>query len=140
MIELVTLQVTQWRSVFWISAGVHIAGSGLYLLFGSDQVVSFKLFPLILIISFQNIFSVTRCRTGPSQRAPPPGSGRGRGRMSTGTRRHHTCKESIILVIPSPVSQDETTYLKLVYHLYVSFLGAHRDLRNKLVSRYYIIY
>ena len=55
MIELVTLQVTQWRSVFWISAGVHIAGSGLYLLFGSDQVVSFKLFPLIRIISFQNI-------------------------------------------------------------------------------------
>ena len=32
------MQVTQWRSVFWISAGVHIAGSGLYLVFGSDQV------------------------------------------------------------------------------------------------------
>ena len=30
--------MTQWRSVFWISAGVHIAGSGLYLMFGSDQV------------------------------------------------------------------------------------------------------
>ena len=30
--------MTQWRSVFWISAGVHIAGSGLYLVFGSDQV------------------------------------------------------------------------------------------------------
>ena len=24
--------------MFWISAGVHIAGSGLYLMFGSDQV------------------------------------------------------------------------------------------------------
>ena len=24
--------------MFWISAGVHIAGSGLYLVFGSDQV------------------------------------------------------------------------------------------------------
>ena len=24
--------------MFWISAGVHIAGSGLYLMFGSDKV------------------------------------------------------------------------------------------------------
>ena len=32
------MQVSQWRAVFWISAGVHIAGSGLYLMFGSDQV------------------------------------------------------------------------------------------------------
>ena len=37
-IYCVPFKVTQWRSVFWISAGVHIAGSGLYLMFGSDQV------------------------------------------------------------------------------------------------------
>ena len=30
--------VPQWRAVFWISAGVHLAGSVLYLGWGSDQV------------------------------------------------------------------------------------------------------
>ena len=30
--------VTQWRSVFWISAGVHVLGSSMYLVWGSDQV------------------------------------------------------------------------------------------------------
>ena len=30
--------VPQWRAVFWISAGVHLAGSILYLGWGSDQV------------------------------------------------------------------------------------------------------
>ena len=30
--------VPQWRAVFWISAGVHLAGSFLYLGWGSDQV------------------------------------------------------------------------------------------------------
>ena len=29
--------VPQWRAVFWISAGVHLAGSILYLGWGSDQ-------------------------------------------------------------------------------------------------------
>ena len=29
--------ITQWRTVFWISCGVHVAGSLLYLLKGSDQ-------------------------------------------------------------------------------------------------------
>ena len=30
--------VPQWRAVFWISAAVHLAGSILYLGWGSDQV------------------------------------------------------------------------------------------------------
>ena len=30
--------VPQWRAVFWISAGVPLAGSILYLGWGSDQV------------------------------------------------------------------------------------------------------
>ena len=29
--------ITQWRTIFWISCGVHIAGSLLYLVKGSDQ-------------------------------------------------------------------------------------------------------
>ena len=30
--------VSQWRAVFWISACVHVAGSLVYLVWGSDQV------------------------------------------------------------------------------------------------------
>ena len=30
--------VTQWRAVFWISAGVHVLGSLAYLLWGSDKL------------------------------------------------------------------------------------------------------
>ena len=29
--------VTQWRAVFWISAGVHVIGSLAYLVWGSDK-------------------------------------------------------------------------------------------------------
>ena len=29
--------LTQWRTVFWISCGVHVVGSLLYLVKGSDQ-------------------------------------------------------------------------------------------------------
>ena len=29
--------ITQWRTVFWVSCGVHIVGSLLYLSKGSDQ-------------------------------------------------------------------------------------------------------
>ena len=29
--------ITQWRTIFWISCGVHLAGSLLYLVKGSDQ-------------------------------------------------------------------------------------------------------
>lgn len=31
---------TEWRTVFWVSAGVHFAGSLLYLIKGSDQLQS----------------------------------------------------------------------------------------------------
>ena len=31
-------QLAQWRTVFWISAAVHVAGSVLYLARGSDSL------------------------------------------------------------------------------------------------------